>query len=285
METIESIEQYKALKASAKQRCGRLQSNVFLTSGGLARVMDLQGLSYEEYPQGLILYTDEGPYYRVFYYLDTNQLLPDMGQDKTVVIEEPNDAGRRDEYLAVFLPKLEEAGWVRVARNVQVYSDLADRGDEIRGDHARAMSNLERQGLRIEACPERHIAKVVSLWHAWLHDTDVPQEHLRFYGDPTQTVICVLNENDDVCGVNWWRIQGGLCEIRHTVTDPGFYQRGIGYAMQLAAMVDALNQECRGVFTYIDDRNYRSIAMFEKAGIVKNGRTTIQYSLEGRYDG
>ena len=285
MEPIESIEQYKSLKAAAKQRCGNLASNFFLTSGGLSRIMELQGLSYVEYPQGLVLFTDEGSYYRVFYFLDPDQPLPDLRQDKKVVIEELDNNGKRDEYLNGFFAKLEAAGWERIARNVQVYSSFDDRDDEIRVEYNRAQDNLKEQGFHIEKCSERHVDRVVSLWREWLHETDLPREHIEFFGDPSQVVICVLDENDEVCGTNWWKLQGGVCEIRHTVTDPRFYKRGIGYAMQLAAMVDALDNGSRGVFTYIDDRNYRSLAMFRKAGVLENGRTTVQYSLERSNNG
>ena len=280
MEIVESIDQYKSLKSAVKQRCGSLASNFFLTSGGLSRILELQGLSYVEYPQGLVMFADEGTYYRAFYYLDPNRPLPDISQDKMVVIEELDNNGKRDEYLSDFFAKLEAGGWQRVARNVQVYSSLDNRGDEIRDKFRRAQDNLIEQGFHIEECPERHVDRVISLWKEWLRKTDLPSEHMGFIGDPSQTVICVLNDNDEVCGTNWWRLQGGVCEIRHTVTNPRFYKRGIGYAMQLVAMADAVDIGCRGVFTYIDDRNYRSLAMFEKAGIVENGRITVQYSLE-----
>lgn len=280
MEFLTNIDQYKALKDAARQRCDSLSSNCFLTSGGIASIMQRQGMGYREFPQGLVLYADEGSYYRVFYYLDPNADLPDMTADKKAVIEEPDSAGRREKYLKSFFQKLENGGWQRIARNIQVYSELADRAEQIRADHTAAIARLSEQGIVLEDCPERHVERVIELWKGYLHETDLPVEHIGFLNDPTQRVVCALDGSDYVCGVSWWRMAGGNCEIRHTVTDPQFYKRGIGYALQTAAMVDALDGGCRGVFTYIDDRNYRSINMFRKAGIVENGRTTTQYSLE-----
>lgn len=279
MRDIVSVDQFKALKADAKSRCSSLTSNCFLTSGGLESIMEKQGLLFEEFPQGLVLYTDEGPYYRVFYYLDEAQPLPNMAQDKQVVIEEPDAGNRRAEYLERFFEKLEQSGWERVARNIQVYSSLQDRAEQLSDDFRCAVDNLAEQGLQIVDCPAHHVDRVIELWQGNLHVTDLPKEHLGFIDDPTQRVVCVVNDSDYVCGVNWWRMQGGNCEIRHTVTDSAYYKRGIGYTLQLAAMKDAVDHGCRGIFTYIDERNYRSINMFKKAGIVENGRTTVQYAL------
>lgn len=279
MEKIETIEQFKALKTKAKELHGKLDTNCYLTNGGMESIMRVQNLYYAEFEQGLVLYADEGSYYRILYFLDSSQPLPDMRQDKMIEIEEPDSFGRRAKYLDAFFAKLEAAGWKRVARNVQVSSTLQDKAEQITSDYEGALQAVEVQGLHLVNCPERHADRVVELWRGWLHETDIPIEHVHFLDDPKQRVVVVLNDDDFVCATNWWRFAGKSCEIRHTVTDPAFYQRGLGYLLQCAAMKDALDNGCTSIFTYIDDTNYRSIKMFEKAGIVENGRTTVQYAL------
>ena len=279
MNPVESMEQYKELKASAKKRCPGLVSNCFLSGSGVKGIFERQGLLYEEVPQGLILYTDEGPFYRVFYYLDPNQDLPDMHQDKPVIIEEPDSNGRREEYLTAFFEKLENNGWERVARNIQVFGSLTEHADQIRAEYQAAIENLNSQGLKIIDCPPRHAQRVLAMWEESLQITDVPKEHKEFMNDPDQHVICVVTEDDFVCGVLWWRLRSGTCEYRHVVTDAGYYRRGIGSTLILHTMVEVLNRNCRGLSGPIDDRNYRSIAMCKKVGVVENGRTMVQYSL------
>lgn len=278
---LKDIEQYKKLKGEAKDKLGKLSSNCFLTSGGMAAIIERQPVLYEVYDQGVVFYIDEGTYYRAFYFLDSEKGLPEMRQDKLVEIEEPDSNGRRSTYLMQFFQELEQAGWKRIARNIQVSSTLAERSQQIERDYQDALDAAAGQGFSIANCPKRHAARVVELWSTFLHETDIPAEHVNFADDPSQRVVVVLNDDDYVCATNWWRWQGGQCEIRHTVTDPAYYKRGLGYLLQCAAMKDALDNGCRTVFTYIDDRNYRSIGMFEKAGIVANGKTTVQYGLQG----
>jgi len=281
MKQITSFEEYRRIHGAVKAGHEKLETNCSMTSSGLRAIIEDGVVLYEEVEQGLILYVDERSYYRVIYFLDPGMPLPDMRKEKSVSIEELDSNGRRRAYLDGFFGRLESAGWKRTAHNLCVEGNLGEMAAWVEDEFPRRADLLSARGLTLAPCTSRHVDAAIALWHDYLHMTDIPSEHLAFMGDEEQHVTCVLNADDQVCGVNWWSINGARCEIRHTVTDPGYYNQGLAYTMVLEALHEAVKAGCRIAYTYIDEVNYRSLALFEKLGIVPNGRTTTQYLLEG----
>ena len=275
---LESVDSFDGLRAALKGRCGRLDTNCKMGGSALADAISRREARYTEHDRGLLVYIDEGRYERVYYFVACGADFPEAASDKLLVIEELDVNGRRADYLQALGDKLAARGWRRQACNLQVERRLGE-GDapEIEQALARAEERLAAGGLELAMCDESMVAQVHGLWHAHLKPTDVPRAHFGFMEDPGQRVICAVDGAGRVCGVNWWEFGNGACEIRHTVTAPDCYRRGIGYAVLMAAMHDAVAHGARKAMTYIDEDNCRSIALYGKSGIVANGRTSTQF--------
>ena len=105
----------------------------------------------------------------------------------------------------------------------------------------------------------------------------MPREHLDFADDASQNVVCVLDEKGHVAGVHWWKVSGASCELRHTVTHPDHYRKGVGSYMINRSLASALSAGCRSAYTFIDAENSRSLRMYDKLGLAPNGHRSFQF--------
>ena len=120
--------------------------------------------------------------------------------------------------------------------------------------------------------------QVVSLWERALPATDIPRDHKVLV--PDNRIFCVFDREHTLCAAKWWHHSGRTSEGRHVVTNPDFERRGLGSTLQLAWLVDGLDNGVERYMTWIADTNEASLMMHKKAGLVCNGRSSKQYILK-----
>ena len=297
LDTIKTYEEYKALYKRTKARLRGMDSNCLLPGRTIRECLAQGDLYYMELPQGAALFIDEERYIRLYYYLDMEQPFPDLRCDKLLLLEEVDSNDRRKAYLDRLLPILRNAGYTLEAHNLQVEIYLPDHMEQIRAQYEKAAETIRANGLRAVyysaeeqpggAANEQPggaaaglYTEILDLWSKYLKPSDVPVTHTRFDRDREQVVLCVLDEPGRVCGVNWWIFRGTTSEIRHTVTHPGHYRKGIGNYMMLRALTDAAEHGCHLAIGYADVTNDKSLGMLEKSGFYKNGKESLQFVLE-----
>lgn len=273
---LKSVEQFQEAKSEARRTCDRLVSNAPFGNAWVQEAIDL-GAEIEAFDEGFIVLVDEGPFLRLHYFLAPAADLPDLDVEKPVVIDEPDANGRRQEYLAGWLSRLEEQGWELVERSLQVSLDLDADADRLRKEYDEALARTASEGIQIGPCRnERDAQRVLDLWDDYLKLADVPASHRDFWEDDSQFVVCAY-EGDALCGTNWWKVAGRRCEERHIVIDGSYQKKGIGSALLLHSIIAALDAGSATISTYISDQNKASLALFEKVGFKPTGCTTTQY--------
>ena len=275
-----SVEQVDELRRALAERVGKLRTNLTLGPGRISCAIERGMVRYEARPESLLVFKDEGAFELVYYYLAECEAFPRMTWEKPVVIEEIDQGGVNTAWREAFARALRDRGWRLAAANLQVAMDLSDGEGEIDALLERSSAALRERGLSFEECGTERADEVVALWREHLKATDVPADHFGFAGDASQNVVCVVDGEGSLCGVNWWRCAGRTCEVRHTVTVPDRQRQGIGLAM-LAYTLDAARRAgCTRAYTYIDEENTRSLALYGKCGFSENGRSARQYVLD-----
>lgn len=278
MKKVESLSQYKELLRQNKAKRSRMDTNCYLMAGAMEDYIVDGRLYAEEYPQGLAVFIDEGNYFNLYYFWESGMPLPNLKQEKPVLIEELNNNGSRDPYLSRFEPVLIQAGFSLFKHNLQVAANLKDCGQDLRTRYEEKKQRLEAQGFRIAFCKdEACMEQVVALWESALESTDVPQSHKVL--NPDNQVLCVFDAENTLCAAKWWHNNGKASEGRHVVTHRNFERRGLASTLQLAWLLDGLDNGAERFMTWIAVTNEASLALHKKAGFLCNGRSSKQYIL------
>lgn len=277
MEKVASLQAYKELVRAAKERAGRIDSNCVLMSSGMEPYIRERRLYARAYPEGLVLYADEGRYYELYYYWQPDAPLADFHADKPVSAVEVISPGKREAYAARMEEKLLAAGFRLFKTTLQLEADLTRLGYSPEEELARRMDELKAQGLSLRYCDETLLPQVQRLWEKYLDPMDVPCDHLA--EGENERILCVTDREDRVAAVKWWRCAGRTQEGRHTVTDPAWYRHGLGTTLLLAQFRYALEHGIAKNITWVSDENVRSLAMCQKVGLALNGKSSKQYIL------
>lgn len=277
-------EQFKALFHEEKERRGKLFSNCLLPAKAVQKALSEGKVYLKQLQQGLALFCEEGdhaPYYRLLYFFEENAQMTGLGMDKPVLLEEPDRNDRRAAYLSNLEPRLERAGFRKVAKNYVV--EIAVPQPKENKERLRSLQEqMDARGYRTVVDPSgKPLEEAFALWRGFLKPTDLPQEHFEI-GKNGAHLVCLLDQNDNVCGVNRWETHDGNCEIRHTVTSPDCLRQGIGMYLSLYVLEHAEQEHARVGIGFFDETNFRSIAMLEKVGFRRSGKIILQYLLSAQ---
>ncbi len=279
MKKVETLDDYKDLLRQNKEERNRVDTNCLLLPGAMNAFITSGTLFVEQYSDGLVFFVDEGNFFNLYYFWESGVPLPNLQQDKPVLIEELNNNGSRDVYISQLEPVLKQAGFSLFKHNLQVAAAMKERQQELRERYAQKKSSLEAQGYRFAFCTDgAGMKQVVSLWESALNPTDIPQSHKTV--DPDNQVLCIFDNENTLCAAKWWHHSGKTSEGRHVVTHKDFERRGLASTLQLAWLVDGLDHGVERYMTWIADTNAPSLAMHQKIGFLCNGRTSKQYILK-----
>ena len=281
MDRVQTLAQCKALISDNKKRCPKADTNCMMMVGGFEPQIAEGRLFYQVHDHGLCLYSDEARYYELFYFWDPQAPFADFRQDKTVVVGEVSRLGRRDGYIRQFDEKARAAGFRFFKKNLQIELLLQDHARQIAEGCAQSMARMEREKLRIVYCREkRQEEQVLALWYDALDETDVPLSHARFMSHPEDSVLCAVNEADQVVGAYWWgTVKRNAAEARHVVTRADYYRKGIGTALTMFCMKELLDQGFEFWRGFVATDNVKSYRMHQKIGCQASGTTITQYLL------
>lgn len=269
--------QYKTLKENIENIC----TNCLLPGKIIRDAIEKKDTYYQKIPEGLLIFIDEGNQYSVFYFLDQSKPFPILTSNKLLLIEELDSENRRKEYLEQQTKKLKDAGFKLAAYNYQFQINLAEQKQLIQNEFLSASNKLNNAGFT-SSCnlTNYQIDQVINLWKSSLRPTDIPYDHLNFNTQSNQYVVCVLDQMKNVCGTLWWTYKGNICEIRHIVTRPDCYRKGISNYTMLYSFLRAMETGSKIVVSYVDKENNKSIFMHLKAGMKKNGKISLQFINE-----
>ena len=270
MEPVTDLGQYKALIKEKKGQFLRILTNNMQLAGAMTPYIAEGRLFYEDFPQGLAFYLDEGQWYELTYYWDPEGMPGSFRQEKPVIAGEMIRNGS-EESAESFLG---QNGFRRYRTNLQVERVLNDT--DVNAVYAERKA--ADQGFTWRFCEDDALFEdVLDLWDGYLELGDVPLDHRLRH--PEDRILCIF-EGEQLAAVNWWRNTRSGSEGRHTVTHRNYQHRGLAYAMLGLWCRYAAEAGARKAFTWINETNLPSLGLYSKAGFKENGRKSIQYILD-----
>jgi len=266
---VPDVTSYKALLRGSRERCGKLAGNCLLMTSAIAAFAGAERLYAEELDAGVAFYVDEGRYYNLYYFLAPHGILQIEQKDKPVIAEVLKSASGGSGDAA---ERLSGGGFVLHKTNLQMVCDPV----EVTRDRAVALAEPYSFGM----CEEGDKEAVFALWREHLDVTDVPEEH--FHPAPDDRIACIYDASGRVAAAHWWHNSGRISEGRHTVTQPGHYRKGLASVLLSRWIEDAKKAGCSRCYTWVSDRNERSLAMYQKNGFFHNGKISRQYLLQAK---
>ena len=277
MEKVATLEEYKGLVRGVKERAGKIDSNCILMSSAMEPYIREGRLFFRAFPEGLVLYADEGRYYELYYYWQPDAPFGEFMADKPVSAVEVISPGKREAYAVRMEEKLLSAGFSLFKTTLQLEADLTDLPYPLEEELSRRLEALKAQGITLRYCDDALLSQVRLLWETYLDPMDVPCGHLEESAE--ERILCAVDKSGKVAAVKWWRCVNRTQEGRHTVTDPAWYRHGLGTALLLAQFLYGREHGMTKNVTWVSDENVRSLAMCQKVGLVLNGRSSKQYTL------
>lgn len=279
MKKIQTLDEYKQLIRWNKERLGKVEKNCFLMSSVMEKYIMEQRLYVQTFEDGLVLFVDEERYYNMYYFWRPDTKMVDFRQQKPVLVEELNNNGYRDKYIANLEPLLFNVGFEVIKNNLQLEINLKDKRLFIEKQLNEKIQQLKDKNLRVGLCRDNETFKqAIALWESALDITDIPGEHMSLRED--DKLVCVFTQEKEVVATNWWRSTNKNSEGRHIVTRSDFFKRGLASTLVLAWCKDACEQGIERCFTWVCDTNFRSLSLFNKLGFTTNGRESKQYILK-----
>ncbi|MBQ6508187.1 MAG: GNAT family N-acetyltransferase [Flexilinea sp.] len=280
MELLHGYEQFRDLYQKIRQRSEKICSNCLLPQKTIAEALNDSEMYWEEYPQGLVLFTrHQAPeqYLKLYFFLRDISVFPDISADCPLILEELDAGGKREDYIRTITGSLQKAGFTKAAENHMFERSLED--PFLSSELNKRIASLSAEGCRIVMDPvDVDLSEITSLWKKYLKPSDIPSDHLSAPVSENAHIVCVLDRENSVCGANWWECRGKVCEIRHTVTRSDIRRRQIGSTMILFAAEQARTGLCRTAYTYIEEKNTASMNMYERIGFRKNGKICVQFT-------
>ena len=278
MDVVTSLTSYKDLVKRTKERAGKVISNCVLMGSSMDHYITEGRLFYQSFPEGMVFYADEGSYYELYYYWEPGAPMADFRADKKISIVEIMASGKQEEQAKLMEPTILAAGFTLLKTTLQLEANLNALDYSLEEELNRRLEMLASQGLSLRFCDEKLLPQVRKLWEEYLDPMDVPDDHLS--DGENDSILCVIDQNDSVAAVKWWRYVKQVQEGRHTVTHPDYYRHGLGTTLLLAQFQHARE---KGIFrnrTWVRDDNFQSLGMCQKAGLKLNGRVSKQYILQ-----
>ena len=273
MRAINSLEEYKALLAENKARHCGIDTNSFLMKKDVERMISGGSLYVEEYPSGLVLFSDEGDYYKAYYHIGKDQGFPSITVEKPVIIDELDKAGKRSSQIDRIREKAERKGFRYYRTNRQYEKDLGEKMQEMK--ETPAPLNLLFLEEDDHPLTEDLLRQSVQLWDENLELADIEVAHRKL--EANTGIACIVTPENRVVVTEWYKNEDGRSEGRHTVTDRHFRGRGLASRLLDAWCGRAAEAGMQKAVTWIADVNTASIQLHRSVGFQETDTVCRQY--------
>lgn len=279
MELITDYQIYKELLHRYKDHIATLNTNSIIMPETIRSYISKNKLYFEAHPDGILFFIDERKYFNLYYFWNQKAEFPEISCRLPIIVEELNQNGRRDSYIDEIRKKLRLIGFNRIRRNVQVEMRPGDIQRNIEMTRNILLDKLEQKNLALRYCTDGTAMKqVTSLWEDFLDVADVPDDH--FSNMDGATILNVENPMGRVVSTIFWSGNSRTNECRHVVTHPDFYKMGLASVLIQTWICTVRQNGVERLTTWINDQNYKSLALFQNNGFHPNGRISVQFILE-----
>jgi len=289
MEKIHSLDEYYALITDIKKNKNgnRISTNCFLSTGAIKRFLEQGRLYAICVKDGIMFLSDEGAYYRGFYYWDpeTQKYFPVL--EKPLLTKHLYYQGRRKEELLLNERLLSSCGFIQsdtnyqvevckeksghIRRQLQLFDRIIKKGN-FKMEYARPEQYEEILHLRMET-PE-----FSCFTFPYLSDEEILQ------GMEEHSYICVFDSFENICATTYVDYTSIIPEGNGVCVKEEYKKRfGFGGALLYRALSDSFERGCKQYHSWITEGNEASIQFHKRMGFQYTGKVEEDWIL-GRVD-
>ena len=166
MERLTSLEEYKSILREGRIRSRGGYNNMYLDITSIKRYLSLGRIYYELNDVGVMLFTDEEQYYRMYLQCSPHSVNCISAQDKPILIRNIYKAAGKSDILDQMENVLKKQGFTLYDQSVQILAQPLAMEDIIHKKYDMAMSFLKRAQINIIYANAAHLDEIISLRNA-----------------------------------------------------------------------------------------------------------------------
>lgn len=271
MERLRSLEKYKELLSKYKQICRRGYSNNFLGIDLVQRYIGIERIYYIASENSLMFVTDEDKYYRLYVQMSPNGDFTVEKLDKPMLVRNVYKEGRKSEVLLEFEKRLGKQGFSIYDESVQIIARPMEMKETLRQKYDRAISFMERAGLKISYAKPEHIQEILDLrnrepllkdYHFMYETEDEIRDNVEkgYYR-------CAFNAQGHVCAAQQFSVENGIVQGNWLAVKEEYKVKyGVGTAMAYHSFLYAAEKEIQTYFGWVVRDNIKSIKYHQAIG-------------------
>lgn len=276
LERVESWEKYKNLLREVKRRGFNRFINNFLDVDAVRRYVGLDRMEYELDGSGLYIYTDEGPYYRL--YLQCGEKAIRLTErEKPVLVRNVYREGNKSAGQQDVEEQMQGQGFSLYSRSAQILATpLEDRGNVLE-KLRKAERFLGRFGLKITYADGSQIEAIFRLRDS---EADLKPYHFSYETmEERQQAIekgyfrCVINAQNELCAAQQFRVERNGIQGNWLAVETDYKEKyGIGAAMAYHSFAYAIERNIGNYFGWLERDNEKSLRYHQSIGYRLTGK-------------
>lgn len=277
MNKISSLQELNDLIQKTKTCTTKIISNYSFMADEITPYIEQKKMQFQLSPHSLLLFLDEGDYYRLLFWADSAYPFSVPKLDRKIICEVLFYRNKPTQLLP-FTSSLASAGFKEYAENWQIMFDLSKISfDDLSGEK---MERLRQNGYMIRSAVKSDDSNIFRLWKHYLDPYAFNWLQInRCSTFSNDTEILVLESPSHiVCGVTVMFSRGNICEHRHIAIDENFRGMNLGYLLLLNSLCIFQEKGYKKCISWIEKNNIRSIRMHSKIGTLTN-KACKQYLL------
>lgn len=276
LERVESREKYSELQSAAKQQGFARFTNNYLNMDAVERYIGLGRMEYEWDGGGLYLYTDEGPFYRLYIRCGENGIKLSE-REKPVLVRNVYREGSKGEALQDVEGQLRRLGFTQYSRSAQILAAPLENRENVSEKLRKAEKFLARFGLRITYADRSQLEDIFRLRD---QEPDLKPYHFSYETmEEKERAIekgyfrCVVNAENKLCAAQQFSVERNGIQGNWLAVETDYKEKyGIGAAMAYHSFAYAIERNIGNYFGWLERDNEKSLRYHQSIGYRLTGK-------------
>lgn len=284
MEALSSLDEYKSILREGRTCSRGGYNNMYLDITSIKRYLSLGRIYYELNDAGLMLFTDEEQYYRMYLQCNPQGAGSINAQDKPILIRNIYKVSGKPDILGQMEDALEKQGFTLYDQSVQILAQPLMMEDTVHKKYDMAMSFLKRAKIDIIYANETHLDEITSLRNA---EPELKPYHF-FYQTREEMLQdiekgyyrCAVNENGEICAAQHFTVENGTLQGDWLAVKEEYKVKyGIGTAMAYHSFLYAIEKEIPNYYGWIVRDNVKSLKYHSAIGYTISEKLADEWLL------
>lgn len=250
-------------------------TNFYLYAPEIERLIIQDRLFCDTAQDGLYIYSDEGSYYRLYFYINTGDIIEDVSMDKPVVCEILFSEGRGEQKRAIehTMQKF------RLNKTSRMFSLNVRENESFINEQYNGIINGLVGEIEIRYATPHDLPVLHRFWRQDLDPVDFPfyteEELLSFFSAGEVTVA--ESYSHGVCATLWRTRKGSTAIHKHLTVAETMRDRKIGRLMALDSMKKDLEEGVSVHNCWLDMSNTPTLRMHASVNFTPTKRLSMQF--------